>query len=113
MTIIRGDQLSPQLRAEVLRRFVHRWTHENARQTYGGKCPGCAQAGNLPRHTAPKGKLGRRYTLAEWHAHHTPLVSDAQWMSEHSFHVTAEGKLSERHHYAEPAYMAGKEAIAP
>lgn len=110
MRLITGDKLSADTRREVLARFVHRWTHENARQTHGGKCPGCEQSGNFPRHAAPKGQIGRQFTREEWHAHHTPLVSDAEWLATHAFHVTQSGRLSNRHSFAEPAYMAETEA---
>lgn len=111
MKIILGSQLSAHLQAEILRRFVHRWTFENARQTYGGQCPGCEQSGTFPRLAAPKGKIGRRMTREEWHAYHAPLVSDAEWLNAHAFHVTAKGELSEHHHFAEPACMAKLETV--
>lgn len=104
-TFIRGDQLSPALRTEVLRRYVHRWTHENARQTYGGKCPGCEQStrnGRIVTGGAP-GIPVKVWTRAEWHAYHVPLITDDQWLAAHSFAVTMGGRLSERQKYAQPA----------
>ena len=91
--LIRGDKLTPAQRAEVLRVFVHRWTHENARQTYGGRCPGCVQS--------PMKANGA------WHQNHAPIVSDDEWIASHAFHFIANGsRLNARRHHAEPAYMA-------
>jgi hypothetical protein len=66
-TLTRGDQLLHRTQQQVLRRFTRRWTHENAIQTYGGRCPACIQ-GTPPNMTA-----------AAWHSFHVPLVSDAEW----------------------------------
>ena len=41
MRLVRGDRLSTAQRRHVLAAFVHRWTFENARQTYRGRCPAC------------------------------------------------------------------------
>lgn len=104
---MRGDHLGPALRAEVLRRYVHRGTHENARQTYGGKCPKCAQATD-PRTgliITGDGRKGRpplkRWTVAEWHKYHVPLISDAEWLKQHGFYVTKAGVLDARRKRAE------------
>ncbi len=106
MKTIQGDKLPARLQREVLARFVHRWTHENAKQTYGGKCPGCEQStrgGFIVTGTPDKPKA---WTREEWHAYHKPLTTDAEWLKDHAFHVTSKGELSNRHHFAEPAYMA-------
>lgn len=77
--VIRGDKLPPHLKAEVLRQFIYRWTSENQqRESAWGRM-------DKPR---------------------IPLISDAQWLREHAFHVTKDGRLSLKHHHAEPYYMA-------
>lgn len=83
-----GNQLSATERSKALGRFVYRWTHENAQQTYGGKCPACEQS-------------SRRYgngsmTRTQWHAYHAPLISDAEWLESTAFTVTKTGELDER-----------------
>ena len=78
--IIRGDKLPSHLKAEVLRKFIYRWTTENQR-----------------RESSWSGISGKP---------RIPLISDAQWLREHAFHVTKDGRLSLRHHHAEPYYMA-------
>jgi hypothetical protein len=77
--VIRGDKLPPHLKAEVLRKFIYRWTTGNTQldQAYRGI--------ETPR---------------------IPMISDEQWLREHAFHVTKDGRLSLRHHHAEPYYMA-------
>jgi hypothetical protein len=91
--LIRGDKLTEKQKTEVLRTFIHRWTFENAQQTYGGKCPACQQ-----------GRPG--IGVVEWHAHHAKLIPDREWLFLHAFHFTKDGtKLMIRRH-AEPAYIA-------
>lgn len=92
-TLVKGTDLPYNLQAEVLRSYVHRWTHENARQTYGGQCPACKQ-----------GKP-ESMTLEKWHAYHVPLVTDQEWLAAHAFYVTKAGKLDARRHHAEPSYL--------
>lgn len=77
--LIRGDRLKPETRAEVLRAYGYRWTHENetrARLWFGARVP-----------TAP-------------------LVSDAEWLRTHAFSVRKDGKLNQRARFCFPAYMA-------
>lgn len=97
--LVRGDKLHPDVRKQVLGSYVHRWTHENSKQSYGGKCPGCAQG--HPTDMSPE----------QWHKHHMPLVSDNEWLSKHAFHVTKSNKLSNRHKHAEPHYMADESVV--
>lgn len=101
MQLIRGDYLPPELKRQVLAAFVHRWTHENAQQTYGGRCPACVQQQQCVGRQKVQGKEWRE---ADWHAYHKPLVSDAEWLRSHVFHVTNRGTLSARHKWAEPYY---------
>lgn len=104
--LIKGIDLTPQQRAHVLAAFVHRWTHENARQTYGGKCPACEQSRGTCR-GVPLMKVGptqdlRPYTREEWHAYHKPLISDAEWLAGYAFHFTNDGsRLHGRRRFAE------------
>jgi hypothetical protein len=96
MKLVKGPELPPDLKADVLRCFVHRWTHENAKQTYGGRCPACVQRAPDPLEV----------NGVPWHEYHVPLVSDAEWLAAHAFYVTRDGRLSSRHNHAEPAYLA-------
>jgi hypothetical protein len=98
--IVRGDKLHPDARKEALSRYVHRWTHENSKQNYGGKCPACVQGAS---HAAKNGM-----SQEQWHNHHDPMTSDHEWMKSHAFHVKKNGMLSNKHHNAEPHYMANE-----
>lgn len=102
--LIRGDKLNGNQRRLVLARFVHRHTHENARQTYGGRCPACVQqrqcGGAMMLATAD----GR---VIPWHEYHAPLQTDDEWLAGHAFHFVKDGtRPSEQHRCAEPAYVA-------
>jgi len=99
MTLIVGSKLTPRQREEVLRCFVHRWTHENARQTYGGQCPGCAQRSG-------SGTVIVDGREVAWHDYHRPLQTDDEWLREHAFHVTKAGRLDRRHDHCVPSYLA-------
>jgi hypothetical protein len=78
--IIRGDRLNAELRAEVLRAYIYRWTSEN------------------------------EHRLTAWHGIKScptmPLISDAQWLREHAFRVTVKGHLDQRRRHALPACLA-------
>lgn len=92
--LITGSKLNPRQRSQVLFAFVHRWTHENSRQSYGGRCPACVQSGLD-------------------HAYHAPIISDEQWLNEHAFHFVKDGsRLSARHSACEPAYFAESEVLS-
>ncbi len=111
--LIRGDKLNATQRAEVLRAYIHRWTHENAKQTYNGECPGCMQSTRNGQIVTGVKKPGicqtplKVWTREEWHAYHVPLTTDNEWLKRHAFHFTKDGsRLSEKHHHAEPAYLA-------
>jgi len=77
--VIRGDKLPRHLQEEVLRTFIYRWTTDNTQREHAWR--------NLEK---PR----------------IPLITDAQWLREHAFHVTKAGKLDVRHAHAEPHYMA-------
>lgn len=98
MQLMRGDRLTAAVRKQVLAAFVHRWTHENAKQTYGGGCPACIQHRQCGGSVSVDGK--------PWHEYHVPLVTDQEWLREHAFYVTAAGGLSARHNHCEPAFLA-------
>lgn len=92
-----GSELNSSAQAEAKARFVHRWTHENARQTYGG-CPGCEQAtqgGRIITGGAPGIPL-KEWTREEWHAYHVPLMTDEQWLANTQFAVNKDGSLNAR-----------------
>lgn len=107
--LIRGDQLNGDQRRQVLAAYVHRWTHENARQTYRGLCPACEQAfrgGALYTCGEALRDGPVTYTSEQWHAYHKPLQTDEQFLAEHAFKFTNDGvRLTGR--YAEPSFLAG------
>jgi hypothetical protein len=78
-TLIRGDRLTPELREQVLRAFVHRWTIENQH--------------NVSPRNRPKDP---------------PLWNDEDWLREHAFYITSSGsgRLALKPRHCEPAYMA-------
>lgn len=78
--LVLGSKLEPETRAEVLRAFVYRWTLEN------------------PYRESVWSRASSRPTI--------PLISDNQWLAEHAFHVTQEGRLHAGRRHAEPAFMA-------
>lgn len=75
MRLIKGSELTQQTKREVLASFVYRPTIENG----------------YPRHNP----CGAR----------VPAVSDEQWLKEHAFYVTKQGRLALNRHYAKPAFM--------
>lgn len=72
--MIRGRNLNPDQRAQVLAVFTYRWTHENAHFRYGGECPACVQS-NDPT----------------FHQRHTPLISDDTWLRGRKFNFSRDG----------------------
>ncbi len=101
--LIRGADLTDAQRGIVLATFVHRWTVENAFQTYQGRCPACVQA----LAAVPLKVDGMPYTIAEWHAHHTKLTTDREWLAAHAFHFVKDGsRLHARRKHAEPVWRA-------
>jgi hypothetical protein len=110
--LIAGDKLNSSQRQQVLNAFVHRWTHENAKQSYGGQCPACAQATRGGQIITGVNNPGinesplKAWTKKEWHAHHAPLTTDELWVKAHAFHFVADGsRLMENRKHAEPAYV--------
>jgi hypothetical protein len=104
--LIKGSALNAHQRNLVLAAFVHRWTHENAAQTYGGKCPACAQSSNPGTITLPDDSPTGSITLS-WHDYHHKLTTDQEWLDAHAFHFTKDGKrLMANRRHAEPAFMA-------
>lgn len=103
--LIRGDKLPAKARDAVLRAYTHRWTHENAQQTYGGKCPACEQAKRNGVVTTGTKDAPKIWPISEWHAYHAPLTTDAEWLKEHAFYVKRDGGLDSRRKHAEPVYL--------
>ncbi len=103
--IIRGDKLPQRLQDEALRRYIYRWTTGNDRrgEVYG-MCPHCKSRGGKPSET----------NIACRQVHPTiPLITDAEWLATHAFHITKDGRFSEKHNHAEPGYMADEERARP
>lgn len=80
MTLTRGDQLLPETRRDVLRRYVHRCTTENG----------------YPKRNPCRARV--------------PTISDAQWLLEHAFYTNKDGSLDGRYRHCEPAWMIETEA---
>jgi hypothetical protein len=97
--LIPGRVLNVAQRRQVLAAFVHRWTHENARQSYQGQCPGCVQR----RQCGGAAKINGM----PWHQYHAPLASDEQWLADHAFYITVDGRLARRPSRCEPVVLAG------
>lgn len=96
-----GTELKPSAQAEAKACFVHRWTHENAKQSYGGKCPGCEQStrsGRIITGGVPGIPL-KEWTREEWHAYHVPLLTDEQWLAHTQFAVTKSGDIDRQVNY--------------
>lgn len=75
--LIKGNELTPKQREEVLNAFIYRWTRDN-------KNP------------------ARAKTQAR-----IPLVSDDEWLQDHAFHFVTNGsRLMYNRRYCVPAYEA-------
>ncbi len=97
--LIAGADLTPEMRKQVEQAFMYRWTHENQRRKDVYQCSKCDVAGDP--YVNEKSSEG--------HTHPTiPLISDEQWIREHAFHFTNDGRLATRgdQRHAEPAYLA-------
>ena len=93
--LVRGDQLTPEMRRQVEDAFMYRWTKENKRRGSVYHCDKCDVVNNP-----------FQGSNAEGHQHPTiPLQTDAEWLHEHAFYFTNAGKLQPRRH-AVPAYLA-------
>jgi hypothetical protein len=91
--LIKGTDLNASQRQQVLAAFVHRHTHENARQTYQGRCPACVQqaqcGGNM--------EAERDGVVIPWHEYHVPLKTDEEWLAVYAFEFVKDGsRLSSR-----------------
>jgi hypothetical protein len=81
--LVRGDKLSESARRQVLEAHGHRWTVENEERARRWHC------------------------AATIDPPHAPLVTDAEWLREHAFHVVRDGsRLMANRHHAEPACLA-------
>ncbi len=84
--LIRGSDLNPEQRRQVLAAYIYRWTLENTR-----------------RAEAWRGIEG---------APTIPLQTDQEWLAEHAFHFTRDGRcMMANRHRAEPVYMADEPTI--
>ena len=97
--LLRGDELTPEMRQQVENAFMYRWTNENQNRLKVYKpCPSC--------------DIKQPYVneqSSEGHNHPTiPLQSDDQWIAEHAFYFLNDGRLDSRHRNAEPVYLAQK-----
>lgn len=96
--LVRGDQLTPEMEQQVKDAFIYRWTVDNPKRTTVYRCDKCDI-------TQPYVNEGS----AEGHTHPTiPLQTDSEWIREHAFYFTNDGRLMARRS-AEPIYLA-KEA---
>lgn len=77
MPLIKGTDLSPSQRRQVLESFSYRWTSDN---------PQRIAAWNVTKLKHPT----------------IPLISDEAWLARYSFYFTGAGQLSRRKTYAEP-----------
>jgi predicted nucleic acid-binding Zn-ribbon protein len=102
--LIPGSELTPQMRKQVENAFIYRWTKDNQARvkTYlhymGGECPKCDIRNPYVNEQS-----------AEGHPHPTiPLIDDNQWINEHAFSFTNDGRLVTRGdgRHAQPAYLA-------
>ena len=99
---IRGDELTLPQQAHVLSAFVYRWTYENARERYCGRCPACVQyeAGNETR-------LIHKRAMHEIHSH--LLLRDSACLAKRTFRFIKDGsRLSLRANveFVTPPYIS-------
>jgi len=95
--LVAGADLTPEMRKQVEAAFIYRWTYDNQRRTDVYHCDKC----DLAQQPYVNEKS------SEGHQHPTvPLISDDQWIREHAFHFTNDGRLHPRQRHAEPAYLA-------
>lgn len=97
--LVAGTDLTPEMRKQVQRAFIYRWTYDNPRRAEVYHCDKCDVA-NDPFVNDKS---------AEGHQHPTiPMISDDQWIREHAFYFTNDGRLATRgdQRFAEPAYLA-------
>lgn len=96
--LISGSELTPEMRKQVTNAFIYRWTKDNPKRTQVYHCDQCDIRDPYVNEKS-----------AEGHQHPTiPLISDDQWIREHAFHFTNDGRLSTRGEgsHAMPAYLA-------
>lgn len=91
--LVKGNELSPLQKLEVLNHFNYRWTFENGNNNYRGRCPACMQqyehGGSMVIDGVP------------WHQFHAPLVTDLEWLNTHYFYIGDNGKLDSHYKYCE------------
>lgn len=95
--LVAGTELDDNQRRQVQDAFIYRWTYDNPRRTEVYHCDKC----DLAQQPYVNEKS------SEGHQHPTvPLISDEQWIREHAFHFTNDGRLHPNRRHAEPAYLA-------
>jgi len=83
--LIRGDQLNDHQRRYVLNAYIYRWTSDNPRR----------------EEVYSNAAICQRPTM--------PLVTDEEWLKDHAFHFTKDGKrLMANRRHAEPTFMANR-----
>lgn len=98
MRLVRGTDLPPDLRREVLDTFLHRWTRDNPHRVQAwGTCPLCDIR---EPYVNPRSAEGHRHPTV-------PLISDAEWLATTGFWVTRAGRLSRKHRSCEPHHPSG------
>jgi hypothetical protein len=80
--LVKGSELTPDQRSQVLNAFVYRHTiqHPSPQSYAKGRAP-------------------------------TPTQTDDDWLREHAFHFTKNGRLAMNRHYAEPAFMVDPDSV--
>jgi hypothetical protein len=99
MRLIKGTDLNPAQRAQVLSAFIYRWTSDNSQRPYVyHACPTCDIRTPF---VGPS---------AAGHNHPTvPLETDDQWLTARAFWFLNDGsRLVYNRRWAEPACMANE-----
>ena len=82
--LIRGENLTPEMKKQVLNAFPYRWTTGNSQRVSYYKCDKCDISNPYVNTESSEG-----------HNHPTiPLITDKQWINDHSFYFTNDGRLA-------------------
>jgi len=105
--LIKGQDLNVEQRRLVLAAYVHRHTVENA-ASRGVPCVMCADSpGGADRIVViPAGQQAAHEVRKRWHDHHVRVQTDTQWLADHAFHFTKDGRRLIGRRSAVPAFMA-------
>lgn len=94
---IKGSELTPSQRKDVLNAFPYRWTYENSQRTQAYKpCPLCDIR---DPYVNPQSSEG--------HNHPTiPLIHDDEWLSQYAFHFVKDGsRMANNTHFCKPVSL--------